>query len=185
MMSYSGLAGHPLVLVSWWTTTLTSSCPALRCWSGVHGWVRRVRRGDCTAGLLFVWSKIIVCHINGGCSNESGWNSLMSLLKWRMWIHPCAKAGLGRLRVGQNSNMRNFEGEFSRMALDNRDFSMGEIYLEREAGKWGASLSDTFVTASLDDTRLLLWYLTQLDLPQLEWKLLWHFTLITVLLAIR
>lgn len=54
------------------------------------------------------------------------------------------------------------------MALDNRDFSMGEICLKREAGKWGASLSNTFVTASLDDTRSLLWYLTQLDLPQLE-----------------
>lgn len=54
------------------------------------------------------------------------------------------------------------------MALDNRDFSMGEICLKREAGKWGASLSSTFVTASLDDTRSLLWYLTQLDLPQLE-----------------
>lgn len=73
------------------------------------------------------------------------------------------------MRVGQLSNMRNFEREFSKMALDNRDFSIGKICLEREAGKWGASLSDTFVTASLDDdTRPLLWYLTQLDLPQLE-----------------
>lgn len=54
------------------------------------------------------------------------------------------------------------------MALDNRDFNMEEICLEREAGKWGASLNNTCVTASLDDTRLLLWYLTQLDLPQLE-----------------
>lgn len=64
--------------------------------------------------------------------------------------------------------MRNFEREFSKIAHDNRDFSMGEMCLERKAGKWGASLSDSFVTTSLDDTRPLLLYLTQFDLPQLE-----------------
>lgn len=90
MMSSNGLTGHPLVLVSWWTTLLTTSCPAPRCWSWVHGWIRRVRRGDCTAGLLFAWFKIIISLLEH--SNESGQSSLTSLLKCTCVASPMCKS---------------------------------------------------------------------------------------------
>lgn len=93
MMSYFGLAGHPLVLVSQWTTPLTSSCPAPRCW--VHGWVRRVRRGDCTAGSLFAWSKIIISLV--GHSNGNGWSSLLSLVRCTCVASPMCKSRSGQI----------------------------------------------------------------------------------------
>lgn len=74
-----------------------------------------------------------------------------------MWLHQCEKANLDSL--GDWSAQRHEEyprGTSAKMTLGSREFSMARMWLETEAGKKGASLSDACLTASLGDTMPLI-----------------------------
>lgn len=88
-----------------------------------------------------------------GHSNGNGWSSLMSLVKCTCVASPTCKGKSGQLgRLVSTGMLGISKGNFSKRTLDTRDFSMERIWLEREAGKGEARLSDACVTASLGDT---------------------------------
>lgn len=82
-----------------------------------------------------------------GHNNGNGWSSLISLVKSTCVASPMCK--------GKSGQLGRLVSTVSQRTVDSRDFSMERIWLEREAGKGGASLSDACVTASLGDTEPL------------------------------
>lgn len=183
MMSCSGLAGSPCFGRTRWTTPLTSSCPVPRCWtlaaceSWVHGQVRRVRRGDCTAGSLFTGSKMCISVM--GHSNGNGWSSLVSLVKCACVASPMWKANLDSLGDWSAQWCKEYLKATSAKGLLTVGTSAWKEFGWR-VWKRGSQPEWCLRHCLPGWHQASYWYLTQLDLLQIEWKVLCHFTLVTV-----
>lgn len=183
MMSCSGLAGSPCFGRTRWTTPLTSSCPVPRCWtlaareSWVHGQVRWVRRGDCTAGSLFTGSKMCISVM--GHSNGNGWSSLVSLVKCACVDSPMWKANLDSLGDWSAQWCKEYLKATSAKGLLTVGTSAWKEFGWR-VWKRGSQPEWCLRHCLPGWHQASYWYLTQLDLLQIEWKVLCHFTLVTV-----
>lgn len=98
---------------------------------------------------LFTGSKMCISVL--GHSNGNGWSSRISWVKCTCVASPMCKGKSGQLgRLVSPVTWGISKGNFSKRTLDS--LTTERIWLEREAGKEGASLSNACVTVSLGDT---------------------------------